>query len=102
MFDFLGISKKIEEVKQRVQQAQAAQSKAEFTVESGGGLVRVLVSGDMQLRKVEIDPSLWEESNRELCLDLIVAAINKATTPIQGGKQGGVARRTQRFHRQRF
>ncbi len=70
-----------------LQQAQALQEKlraaqeetAQKTVEasSGGGMVKVVVDGAMQVRKLEIDPAVFEDSDKTMIEDLIVAAVNE-------------------------
>lgn len=63
---------------------------------AGGGLVRVTVSGQHQVRSVFIDPSVMED--RETLEDLLVAAFNDASVRIQtastklmDGVSGGLA-----------
>lgn len=75
-------------INQLMKQAQAMQKKMkelqeeiasrEFEGKSGGGLVLVLMSGDGQMRKVTIDPSLLKADDKEILEDLIVAAHNDA------------------------
>ncbi|MDR3500062.1 MAG: YbaB/EbfC family nucleoid-associated protein [Parvibaculum sp.] len=71
-----------------MKQARALQSKMEglqveleaLEVEgaSGGGLVRVAMTGKGVLKRVAIDPSLMKAEEREILEDLIVAASNDA------------------------
>ena len=53
-------------------QAQLANVEVEGT--SGGGLVRVTMSGKAELKRVSIDPSLMKPDEHEILEDLIVAA----------------------------
>lgn len=53
-------------------QAQLASIEVEGT--SGGGLVRVTLSGKNELKRVAIDPSLLKPEEREIVEDLLVAA----------------------------
>lgn len=69
-----------------LQQAQALQEKfkqmqeqaAAKTVEaqSGGGMVRVVVDGSMQVRKIEIDAAVLAANDKAMLEDLIVVAVN--------------------------
>ena len=69
-----------------MQQAQALQEKfkqmqeeaAAKTVEanSGGGMVRAIVDGSMQVRKIEIEPTLLASNDKTLIEDLILVAVN--------------------------
>lgn len=49
--------------------------------ESGAGMVKVTMSGDNKLRKVEVDDSIM--SDKTMMQDLIVAAVNNAFEKVQ-------------------
>jgi nucleoid-associated protein EbfC len=76
-----------------LQQAQALQEKlkqlqedaANKTVEaqSGGGMVRVTVDGSMQVRRIQIDPSLLASNDRAMLEDLITVAVNEGLRQAQ-------------------
>ena len=60
--------------------AKAQQELAEMTVEgtSGGGAVKVKVTGEMEIKEVSIDSSLLEAKDAEMLQDLVRAAVNEA------------------------
>jgi hypothetical protein len=76
---------------QLMKQAQAMQEKAQkmqaevaammVEGESGGGLVKVTLTGKHEAVKVSIDPSLMDDS--EMLEDLVVAAINSANRKVE-------------------
>ncbi len=76
-----------------MKQAQAMQTKmAEMqeqlkdeSVEAsaGGGMVRVVMSGDMQVRSISIDPAAVDPDDRELLEDMVTAAVNEAVRAAQ-------------------
>jgi DNA-binding YbaB/EbfC family protein len=45
---------------------------------AGGGLVSVTITGKGELRRLNIDPSLVDPTEKEVMEDLIVAAVNDA------------------------
>ena len=49
------------------------------TGSAGGGMVNVEVNGLGQVLKVEIDPKLLEDNEREMIQDLLPAAFNEAS-----------------------
>ncbi|MFQ5581953.1 MAG: YbaB/EbfC family nucleoid-associated protein [Mariprofundaceae bacterium] len=73
-------ARKMQEQMQKMQEEMAAM---EITGEAGGGMVKVLMSGDRVIRRVEIDPSLWEEQDKELIEDLVAAAVNAALKSVE-------------------
>ncbi|HBA55752.1 YbaB/EbfC family nucleoid-associated protein [Syntrophorhabdus aromaticivorans] len=70
----LSQAKKMQERFQKIQEEVA-----EKTVEaqSGGGMVTCVVNGKQELISIKISEEIWEEKDRELLEDLIVAAINE-------------------------
>ena len=68
-----------------VQQMQARMAKiqeelAEETVEAsaGGGAVKVVMTGQLQVRSVTLDPDAVDPGDVEMLQDMIVAAVNDA------------------------
>ena len=49
---------------------------------SGGGLVKVTINGDHELKKIDIDPSILVASEKEIIEDLIIAAFTDAKSKI--------------------
>lgn len=70
----LGQAKKMQERLQRIQEEIG-----EKTVEaqSGGGMVSCVVNGKQELVSLTISDEIWEERDKELLEDLIVAALNE-------------------------
>jgi DNA-binding YbaB/EbfC family protein len=62
-----------------MQKMQAEMAEMEVVGESGGGMVKVTMTGAHQIRRVEIDQSLWDEQDKDLVEDLVAAAVNMAT-----------------------
>jgi DNA-binding YbaB/EbfC family protein len=62
--------------------AQAQQELKDTTLEatSGGGAVRVTITGAGEVRHVEIDPSAVDPAEVEMLQDLVLAAVNDAIT----------------------
>lgn len=61
-----------------MQKMQAEMAETEVTGESGGGMVKITMTGAHQVRRIEIDQSLWDEQDKDLVEDLVAAAVNMA------------------------
>ena len=61
------------------QMAKLEEEIKEKTVEatSGGGVVKVVVSGDQELKEIQIDPELLDPEELDMLQDLIMAAVNE-------------------------
>lgn len=71
-----GLQKKMEEMQEKV-----AAMEAEGT--AGAGLVRVVLNGKGYASRVEIDPKMFAEDEKEVLEDLVTAAINDAKAKIE-------------------
>lgn len=78
MKDLMGMMKQVGEMQARVQQMQEELAGMEIDGQSGGGLVKVTLTGKGDLKKVRIDPSLVKPEEVEILEDLIVAAVADA------------------------
>ncbi len=74
--------KQAQQLQANVQKAQAEIAAMEITGESGGGMVKVTLTGRHEARRVQIDPSVPLD-DREMLEDLIAAAINDAAQRVE-------------------
>jgi len=65
----------IQNMLKQAQEAMAAQQEAQ---EAGGGMVKVVVSGDLKLESLTIDPDAVDPEDVEMLQDLVLAATNEA------------------------
>ena len=70
--------KKAGELQAKMAELQERMAAVEVTGTSGGGMVRVTLSGKGEARKVAIDPAIADDT--DVMEDLIVAAFNDAKT----------------------
>jgi hypothetical protein len=74
----------------QVQQAQAKMAEVQEELKSetveasaGGGMVKVVMTGDMQVKSVQIDPAAVDPDDVELLNDMVAAAVNEAVRAAQ-------------------
>ncbi len=66
MADFMGLMKQAAELKSKMEAMQAELDKIEVEGASGGGLVRVTLSGKGEMKGVKIDDTLMKPSEKEI------------------------------------
>lgn len=87
------IMKRAQEMQKKLQDIQKQVAEMEVTGQSGGGVVKVVITGQHYSKKVSIDSNLFKE-DKSILEDLIAAAINDATDKIERAlrdKMGGLA-----------
>ncbi len=50
----------------------------EYSAASGGGAVKAVVNGKMEIKSLEIDPEVIDPEDAEMLADLVIAATNEA------------------------
>ncbi len=73
-----GMLGQFQRLQQQMQEAQEKLAKETVTATSGGGAVKVVMTGDQKCQSVEIDPSLLKDADAEMLQDLILTAVNMA------------------------
>ena len=73
-----GMMQQIQRLQQQLAEAQAQLAQETVTASSGGGVVKVTVTGDQKCRSVEISPELLKEGDLEMLQDLVLSAVNLA------------------------
>lgn len=87
------IMKRAQEMQKKLQDIQKQVAEMEITGQSGGGAVKVTMTGQHYAKKVTLDASMLKEE-QSIIEDLIAAAINDATDKIEKNlrdKMGGLA-----------
>ncbi|MFM7560300.1 YbaB/EbfC family nucleoid-associated protein [Cylindrospermopsis raciborskii] len=75
--EFADVFKKAQEVQQGAKRLQEELEQMEIVGESGGGLVKVIISGNQEPKRVEISPNALNEGS-DVLSDLVTAAMKDA------------------------
>jgi len=75
-----------QKMQENLQKAQEELAALEVQGESGGGLVKVVMNGKREVKKVSIDESLVKD-DRDMLEDLVAAAVNDAVNRVNRLKQ---------------
>ena len=81
-----GLMKQAQQMQEKVQDIQAQLAKAEVTGEAGAGMVKVVMTGRHDVKRVQIDPSLLTE-DKEILEDLLAAAVNDAVRRVENNQK---------------
>jgi nucleoid-associated protein EbfC len=90
MVNMSQFAKQAQALQANMQKAQAEIATLEVTGESGGGMVKVQMTGRHEVKRVQIEPSISAE-DREMLEDLIAAAINDAVHRVDTASQAKMA-----------
>jgi nucleoid-associated protein EbfC len=85
-----GLMKQAQAMQENMKQAQDAIAAMEIEGVSGAGMVKVLMTGRHDVKRVTIDPSLLGE-DKDMLEDLVAAAINDAVRKVEIASQEKMA-----------
>lgn len=87
----------VQKMQQEMQRAQEEIAKETVTASAGGGAVRATMTGNLELKSIEIDPEVLDPEDVEMLQDMVLAAVNEAINSAQevankklGGVTGGL------------
>lgn len=82
-----GMLKQVQKMQEQLQ--KTAEQAESFTADgqAGGGVVKAVVNGKMQIESIEVDPSILNADDREVLQEAIMVAVNSALTVVQERKR---------------
>ena len=98
MKNFNDMIKQAQKLQQKVTDMQTQLEGVTMDGQAGGGLVKITISGKNDLKKIQIDPSLLKEDEKEVLEDLIVAAHNDAKNKLEAHVQDEMSKVTGGFN----
>lgn len=72
------LMQRAQEMQRKMRQVQADLKKRTVQGESGGGMVKVFVSGQQEILKIEIDPEVVDAKDVGMLEDLVLVAVKSA------------------------
>lgn len=72
------LARQAQKMQDQMEAATAELNAKEYTASAGGGMVTVTVSGEMEVKKLEIAPEVVDPEDIEMLQDLVTAAVNEA------------------------
>ncbi len=73
-----GLMRQANQMQAKMKKAQEELATREFEGTSGGGAVKIIVTGNNQLKSVEIQPDVISSGDKDMLQDLILTATNDA------------------------
>ncbi|MCI7612628.1 MAG: YbaB/EbfC family nucleoid-associated protein [Selenomonadaceae bacterium] len=77
-----GMMKKVQKMQKQMQEMQEQLKKQTIEATAGGGVVKVTMDGEKQVKGIAIDPSAVDPEDVEMLQDLLAAAFNEATKKV--------------------
>jgi nucleoid-associated protein EbfC len=75
--------KQAQKMQAKMAQVQEDLKNEVLEASAGGGMVKVSITGDMQVKSITIDPSAIDPDDAEMLQDIVAAAVNEAIRSAQ-------------------
>lgn len=89
-----GMMSQLKALQQQMEEAQAKLADETVTSTTGGGAVKVTMTGDQHCKAVEIDADFLKDADAEMLQDMILSAVNLAldkSRELQAERMGPLA-----------
>jgi DNA-binding YbaB/EbfC family protein len=83
MKNLAGMMKQAQQMQSKMEEMQTKLEAMEITGEAGAGLVKVIMNGKSDMRKIKIDPKIVDPTDTEMLEDLILAATRDARAKVE-------------------
>ena len=94
MFNMQNLVKQAQMMQQRMKETQEKLSLEEREGTSGGGLVKVVLNGKNEMKKISISPELVNKEEVDVLEDMVLAAYNDAHRKIDEMQEEGMRQAT--------
>ena len=81
--DLGALLRRAQEVQERMAALQRDLARRRIEGTAGAGMVRAVVTGELRVLEIEIDPQLIASGDRAMLQDLVAAAVNTALSQAQ-------------------
>ena len=72
------LMKQAQKMQEQMEEAQEALERRTLEISSGGGAVKIVISGKKELQEIVISPDVVDPEDIEMLQDLILTAVNEA------------------------
>ena len=72
------IARQAQKMQEAMETATAELEAKEYSATSGGGAVKVVVTGKLEIKSINIEPEVIDPDDAEMLSDLVMAAVNEA------------------------
>jgi DNA-binding YbaB/EbfC family protein len=81
--NFGNMMKQAQKMQAKMAEMQEQLKRETLEASASGGMVRVVITGDMQIRELHIDPAAIDPDDRDMLQDMVAAAVNEAIRSAQ-------------------
>ncbi|MDE6356964.1 MAG: YbaB/EbfC family nucleoid-associated protein [Eubacteriales bacterium] len=88
------LMKQAQKMQKQMEEMQNELETKEFEVTSGGGAVKIVITGKKEIKSIEIDKDVVDPDDVEMLQDLMMTAVNEAIRQVEESVNGQMSKLT--------
>lgn len=88
------LMKQAQKMQKQMEEMQNELETKEFEVTSGGGAVKIVITGKKEIKNIEIDKDVVDPDDVEMLQDLMITAVNEAIRQVEESVNGQMSKLT--------
>jgi hypothetical protein len=85
------LAKQAQKMQEEMETKTAELESKEYTATAGGGAVKAVVTGAMEIKTLEIDPEVVDPEDVEMLSDIVMGAVNEALRNAAKDKEDSIS-----------
>ena len=77
------LMKQAKKMQEKMEQAQEEMKSRVIEVTAGGGMVKISISGNKEIKELTIDPAAVDPDDIEMLQDLLISGVNEAIRQVE-------------------
>lgn len=88
------LMKQAQKMQKQMEEMQSELETKEFEITSGGGAVKITITGKKEIKNIKIDKDVVDPDDVEMLQDLIMTAMNEAIRQVEESVNGQMSKLT--------
>lgn len=88
------LMKQAQKMQKQMEEMQSQLQEKEFEVTSGGGAVKIIITGKKEIKSIELAKDVVDPDDIEMLQDLIMTAMNEAIRQVEDAVNGQMSKLT--------
>lgn len=72
-----------QQLQENMQKKQEELEARDYEVSSGGGMVKIVIGGNKEVKSIKLDPAVVDPEDVEMLEDMLTAAVNEAIAQVE-------------------
>ena len=86
--------RQVQKMQQEMEQAQEELNAREYEISAGGGVCKIVITGEKVVKSIELKPEIIDPDDPETLQDILVAGVNEAIKRVEDAQQSEMSKFT--------